>query len=302
MSITYVGTPAGQVNTSTGAFIGGATPFGAVSAALSYFTAEGHVDVICPGSGNQDVEDLGMYTGTSGGSDTLRVGLYTISTDTDYGAGVLMAQFTSATSITNTGGVQSWYNQTAGGITQYHQPIGGRHYILCWTCSTGSLDPSHVVGSSGDSNYKLIDYTSSGFPSTIPAFGGSDTNDWVLRLGVQPSGGGGSPPVLTSIAPTSAYANSTNDVIVKGVELDGTSMGGGSPTVNVPGGWAATNLVVTGTTKAVFDMKIPAGTSAGNNNITFTTADGTSGAEVFTVSSPGGSGVITSYGLNGGFQ
>jgi len=301
MAITYVGTPAGSCNTSTGALIGSPANFGSLGGVFSDWTQEsGTATVVCPGSGLQDVEDLGWYGLCGASPDTIRVGIYAFAADTGSGAhpaGALMAQFTSAMSVTNNG--NQYNHQTSGGITQFYQLNGGTSYIMIWTVSIGNFNPVFSAGSAGDSKFNTTDYTTSGFPSTLPGTGTTASTNWYMRLGVQ--GGASTPPALTSIAPTSAFANATNDVIVKGVTLTGTSMGGSTPSVGVPGGWAATSLVVTGTTSATFDLKIPAGTSPGNNNISFTTTDGTSNNEVFSVSTPSG-GLITSLGFGGGFQ
>lgn len=103
--------------------------------------------------------------------------------------------------------------------------------------------------------------------------------------------GGGSPPTLSSITPSSGYANATTDVTFTGVALVGTHLDGTTPVVNVPGGWTASSLSVSSATAATFNLKVPAGTSPGGNNISFTTDSGSSSNVTFTVSNPsGGSG------------
>jgi hypothetical protein len=113
-------------------------------------------------------------------------------------------------------------------------------------------------------------------------------------------GGGGGAPTLTSISPTSGYANPTVNVRFVGVTLTGTNLNGTSPSVNVPSGWSTANLSPSASTATV-DITVPAGTSPGSNNITYTANGQTSTAVTFTITNPSGGTGILGMDMRGGF-
>jgi hypothetical protein len=172
--------------------------------------------------------------------------------------------------------------------------------------TTGTLPSSwadlvHTNGSFDDFSGNLEDAGAAGSVSANWTGFGSSSQYAESFAAFKITGGGGGTPTLSSISPTSGYANSVVNSKLIGVALVGTNMGGSSPQVNVPAGFAATNLVVVGTTAATFDLQINTGKTPGAYTFTFQTTDGTSGTVSFTVSNPSGSGSL-SPDSRGGFD
>lgn len=106
-------------------------------------------------------------------------------------------------------------------------------------------------------------------------------------------------PRLTSISPTSGYANPTVNVKLVGVTINGIGFNGTTPSVNVPSGLAASNLSVVNDTQLTFDLTINAGTSPASDSISVTTSvTPTSNSVSFSISNPSGS---ASSSMRGGF-
>ncbi len=117
-------------------------------------------------------------------------------------------------------------------------------------------------------------------------------------------------PTLSSITPSSAYANASSGVTLLNCFVIGTGLnvahgaGGATLTCN-DGDIVAVSPVYTSATRIDFYMQMNAGTAVGAKTWTVTTNDGTSNTVAFTVSDPAGSGggggsIFTSPIISGG--
>lgn len=135
----------------------------------------------CPGSGNQDVQDLSVWIDFATSGIHVRVAVYSDDGST------LMAQGSSAVAVSALG----WQGHlSAGAITQSSPLVGGTNYRLI-ASSDGNAEWYYVVtGSANDNQFvNALDETA-GYPGTAPS--GTDFGaHLVIRCGVQPSGGGG---------------------------------------------------------------------------------------------------------------
>ncbi len=168
------------------------------------------------------------------------------------------------------------------------------------TLPSGWADSLHTNGSFDDFSANLVDAGAAGV-KTANWTGGSADFYVETFAAFKITGGGGGTPTLSSISPSSGYANSVVNSKLIGVALVGTNMGGSSPAVNVPAGFSASNLVVSGTTDATFDLTINSGKTPGAYNVSFQTTDGSSGNQSFTVTDPAGAGTL-SPDMRGGFD
>ncbi len=178
---------------------------------------------------------------------------------------------------------------------------GGSPTLIDTLSSTNDTSASQWIDATGVVRTSSSDWTSNNATWTV---GPLTTADLLVRFGntggstycvyshmaIDESGGGGpTAPAITSITPSSAYANPDVETVLLDVGITGTDMGGTTPVVNIPVGWQyATNGTWTTSTSATFDLYVPADQTPGEYNITFETDDGESNALTFTVLSPTG--------------
>ncbi len=120
------------------------------------------------------------------------------------------------------------------------------------------------------------------------------------------SGAGPSAPVLSTITPSSAYANASVPSKLVGVAFTGTGLDGTSGAFDTISGFTFSSLSIAGGgASGTVDIQIATGKSPGSYNFTFTTAGGsstgTSNTLAFTVSPPSG-GVGGGADMRGGFE
>lgn len=149
------------------------------SAAIGYFTVG---TFSCPGSGNQNIQELSIYVDRNGVTCNIRLGVYSGSN--------LVAETTSSiglagAGLTWQGGMSQSAVKAAGGSSPGIL-VGGSSYTFGFASlgADGNPNLGYTTGGSSD-NYTLTDYTS-GMPATVPA-GSSAGYRSCVRCGVDPA-------------------------------------------------------------------------------------------------------------------
>lgn len=138
----------------------------------------------CPGSGDYDVNELGVYMAGLTSGNYVRMAIYTT-------AGDFVMQWAAAI---EGDGTTKWITGTsftdqAGDPIASPQLSGGTNYRLacsfsgngCWQLNNGSAGDMYYVGG---------DYSASGFPSSLTGGGSSGSHEACFRCGVTAAAGG----------------------------------------------------------------------------------------------------------------
>ncbi len=149
-------------------------------AGLTFFGADGGTqDFVCPGSGIQAINSVGVYAKSRSGSINTRVAVYGY---TDEGAPPNAAIYDSTLVLMGSGAVVSFSNtvsgqwQSSSTITTVTALTGGKHYKISPTTNDGSLFSYAYMSGSNSMKYVQTDYTG-GFPTNI-----SSGNTWSENL------------------------------------------------------------------------------------------------------------------------
>ena len=143
----------------------------------------------CPGSGNQNIQELSAYIDRNAVTVSIRLGVY------DSTGATLIAEGTAAQALAGAG--LAWQGhmtqadvKAAGGVSP-GVLVGGVSYILglAFGSAGGSANLGYTTGGSAD-NYKVTDYTG-GMPEPLPTPDGSAGYRSCVRCGVDPA----APPV-----------------------------------------------------------------------------------------------------------
>lgn len=134
----------------------------------------------CPGSGNQNIQELSIFA--FGSTAHFRLGVYTT-------AGVLVAEGTS--SILITGAVLAWQGhmtqasvKAAGGVSP-GVLVGGTSYKIALTIDTNTISNIGKIDAV-QTNTVATDYTA-GMPANLPGSPGSFNFLYCWRCGVDPA-------------------------------------------------------------------------------------------------------------------
>src|SRR3989338_4115810 len=177
----------------------GATPsgWGSTFAFISANTIYGFSvaqDFICPGSGSQTINLMGMYAKTRGAPHAnTRMAIYTYTSASADGGTIydpalaLVCQWDSATLVNST---EQWWDKNS--FTGTAVLTGGHHYRIA-TCTGGSLINLAYTSAASLSKVIAADYTG-GFPDPIGA-GSTYSNNLLMRVSV--TGDGTTAPVPT---------------------------------------------------------------------------------------------------------
>lgn len=143
----------------------------------------------CGGSGDQLVTSLSVWCKRNVGFEVyVRMAVYSLDLST------LLFYATTAKQPTDTA---TWLTWSDAEITRVSSSVltPSTQYAPVFTFGVG-VNAAYFYGyafsgSSGDTKYNTTDYTSTAWPSSI-TLGSNDSVEWVLRVGTDPAGSGGS--------------------------------------------------------------------------------------------------------------
>ena len=142
---------------------------------------------LCPGTGNQNIQDLSIYCYQSGAVN-IRLGIYSGNT--------LIAEGTAEIAVTTTPSWQGHMTQAsvkAAGGSSPGVLVGGQVYTLAYTADVTSQPVVGYKDPIGNgTNYGGTDYTG-GMPTTLPSYENASLRKYV-RCGVEPAAGGSAIP------------------------------------------------------------------------------------------------------------
>ncbi len=167
----------GNVANTAGDLPGGT---GHVGGGQSYTAWNYNKVYTCPGSGNQDIQDISSYCDFGGGTAKIRLAVYSSDGTT------LMAESSGDITVGSGDGAAWKGSLSAGVITQYHQLVGGTNYrIIVSPKAGGNIDQYYTSAgyTADDHRFNTTDYTA-GFPATAP-LGTDFLVEACLRCGVQ---------------------------------------------------------------------------------------------------------------------
>lgn len=187
-----------------------------------------------------------------------------------------------------------------GGVTLFtvtDASIGANH----WTDATGTERTSSSDWASNNTSQ------SAAFSTTVCILRLGDAlvsnNHVITHLRIS-DGGGGSPPSLSTITPSSLPLADQSGAVTVGFHIAGTDLNGSSPSLTPPSGWTVITSPAIAVTSTTIDgyVTIPSSEGVGTKTFTFSTADGSDTVDM-TLSAPtGGAGSDCLVRFNGGFN
>lgn len=142
-----------------------------------YVIGSKSITFTCPGTGNQNVTELGAYESGATATTHVKIAVYDTSNN--------LVAYTSELTCTGSNG---WISATGGSITQVSPLVGGSSYRLVRDVDANGARIGTRSVTSGDAGYYALAYAS--FPGATLAAMTNYNKLPVLRCGVDPAASG----------------------------------------------------------------------------------------------------------------